>query len=226
MRKRIKGKYRWTGALCVLMLLTSCQSPTNYEANSCAELLETTENEDDDKNEEEVGEEIVMYAIEEEEDLCVYDRPWMEVIRTEEGKEVERLYRELRGELASLPRHEMAQTVTLGELKDGIERSIETRIKVVSATGREWYEFDLGPFLEAAGIELVIFWGQTERFRNLEEKVQVHFNVQIEHLIFGDSPEAGFSRITIDDLERAIRRSIEDGVNYVGRAIKDGEFVE
>ena len=230
----------------MLILLTSCQNnreiiepsdyqisseivePSDYESSSEVEEPSDYENDTDYEglsNEplDEIDEDEVsscVQLIEGDEEMNIYDICWRDVIDTEEGRRVNDLYRELAR--TDLPRHHMSNNITLGELKESIERSLETCEIEVLEIGDEIVICDSGPFLEVAGIQPAIMWARSERYRTLASEYRAFTGGE---LLLDEEP-GRFSPITIDDLERAIRRSIEDGVNYVDRAILHGEFVD
>jgi len=211
----------------IVLILSACDNgeQTEYLSETENNIL-TMNNYSDSPPLEEVEE--LNCLTEGDENMGIYEMCWVEAMNTQRGQD---LFQDLLvsynsvffSDFGSFPDLLFARDVTFGAVKEGLERAL---IPISSRTithGIE-YTYDLSPFAEAAGLQRATWWENSERFTNLLNDFHDAFGRWFSLNPYENPGET--SPIGIDDLERAVRRSIEDGVDYVSRAILSGEFTE
>jgi len=210
--RSILNRVKVGGSLIALMLMVACQpNVTPSEPIS-----------DDDV----VVIEYECAQVEGDEEVRIYDKCWSDVYRTPEGRAfIERYMEETR--IAFPGGRFTRRDVTFGEIKEAFDQVLET----CKLDAWEQQVCDTTAILEVGGVRIARWWQGTERMNYLLDKACDIFaggGIGDGALLtfFEESLETDISDITINDLERAVRRSVEDGVDYILEALRNDEFID
>jgi len=205
-------KFKLLGCLLIFVLLVGCGRRVEDGNLSNGDLVGGITESDNTSVTDECA------HVEGDEEVSIYDRCWRDVWRTPEGRAFEQRYLEEVGRAfpGSLFGSSFTKNPTFGEIKAAFETVLTT------CELNEWERrvCDTTAILEVGGVRIASWWQGTERLNNLQEEFTPISRGPFFWL------DEDYTDITIDDLERAVRRSLEDGVDYATEAIRNGEFID